>query len=81
MVRKGGAMQINIAEAKAHFSELVRKAMMGEEVVIAKDNKPLVRLVPLQPTGVRRQPGTGKDQILSISEDFDNLPSDFDEYV
>ena len=28
---------------KARLSDLVRKALLGEEVVIAKDNKPLVR--------------------------------------
>jgi prevent-host-death family protein len=44
--------QFNIAEAKAHLSELVQKAMMGEEIVIARDNKPLAMLVPIQrPTG------------------------------
>jgi prevent-host-death family protein len=40
--------QFNIAEAKAHLSELVQKAMMGEEIVIARDNKPLAMLVPIQ---------------------------------
>jgi antitoxin (DNA-binding transcriptional repressor) of toxin-antitoxin stability system len=27
--------QFNIADAKSHFSELVQKALIGEEVVIA----------------------------------------------
>jgi prevent-host-death family protein len=40
--------QFNIAEAKAHLSELVQKAMMGEEIVIARDNKPLAMLVPIK---------------------------------
>ena len=39
--------KFNVAEAKAHFSELVRKGLLGEEVIIAKDNKPLLKLVPL----------------------------------
>lgn len=37
----------NIAEAKAHFSELVTRAAAGEEIVIARSGKPLARLVPL----------------------------------
>lgn len=37
----------NIAEAKAHFSELVKRALLGEEIVIARDNKPLLRLMPV----------------------------------
>jgi prevent-host-death family protein len=39
--------QFNIADAKSHFSELVQKALLGEEIVIARDNKPLLKLVPL----------------------------------
>ena len=33
----------NIHEAKAQFSALVRKAMLGEEIIIAKDNKPVAK--------------------------------------
>jgi len=73
--------QFNIAEAKAHFSELVRRALMGEEVVIARDNKPLVRIVPVaQPAG-KRQPGSGKGQILFIADDFDAPLEDFQAYM
>jgi len=39
--------EMNIAEAKAKLSSLVQKALDGEEVVIAKDGKPVVRLVPV----------------------------------
>jgi prevent-host-death family protein len=68
----------NIAEAKAHFSELVEKAVLGEEVIVAKDNKPLVKIVPLRPA--HRIPGTGKGQILFMSPDFDAPLEDFAEY-
>lgn len=40
--------QYNIAEAKAQLSELTRRALAGEEVIIARDNTPLVRLIPVQ---------------------------------
>ncbi len=72
--------QFNIAEAKARFSELVQKAMLGEEVIIAKDNKPVLRLTPLERPLQRRQPGTGKGQILYIAPDFDETPDDFEDY-
>ena len=39
--------KFNVADAKSRFSELVQKAMVGEEVIIAKANKPVVKLVPL----------------------------------
>ncbi|HAM52758.1 MAG TPA: type II toxin-antitoxin system prevent-host-death family antitoxin [Nitrospiraceae bacterium] len=73
--------QYNIAEAKSHFSELVKLALMGEEIVIAKDNKPLVRLSPVNKGKKERLPGSAKGQILSVSPDFDELPADFKEYV
>ncbi len=68
----------NVAEAKAHFSTLVRKALQGEEVVIARDNKPLVKLVPV---GVpSRKPGSAKGMI-TIAPDFDTPMDDFADYT
>lgn len=73
--------QVNIAEAKARLSELMQKAMLGEEIVIAKDNKPLVRLVPVAPLKRTRAPGSAKGQILYIAPDFDETPADFGDYA
>lgn len=55
--------QFNIAEAKARFSELVQKTMLGEEVIIAKDGKPVAKLVPLEPPRHARKPGSAKGKI------------------
>ena len=68
--------QFNLAEAKARFSELVQKALLGEEVIVAKENKPVVRIVPIRPP--KRNPGTGKG--IWISPDFDEPIEDFREY-
>lgn len=38
-------IQVNIAEAKARFAELLRRVEAGEEVVIARGNEPVARLV------------------------------------
>lgn len=74
--------QFNIAEAKANFSSLVKKAMMGEEVIIAKDNKPILKLSPIAPEKPKKpQPGTGKGAILYIADDFDATPEGFEDYV
>lgn len=70
----------NVAEAKAHFSELVQKALLGEEVIIAKDNKPLLKLVPLQAARQPRKPGSAKGRVW-MARDFDKTPRDFKEYV
>ena len=71
----------NIAEAKTHFSKLVQKAMSGEEVIIAKDNKPVLRLAPLDKPKQPRKPGSGKGQILYVAPDFDATPEGFKDYV
>jgi prevent-host-death family protein len=70
----------NVAEAKAHFSELVRKAMSGEEVIIARDNRPVLKLVPLEKARGRRKPGSAKGQVR-MAPDFDDTPADFREYT
>ena len=72
--------QFNVAEAKARFSELVQKAVSGEEVVIARDNRPLLRLVPLSAAGGRREPGSAKGRVW-MAPDFDRTPEDFEDYV
>jgi prevent-host-death family protein len=73
--------QYNIAEAKSHFSELIKYALMGEEVVIARDNKPILKLIPVTNVKKTRQPGSAKGQIPSIAPDFADVPPDFKEYV
>jgi prevent-host-death family protein len=71
----------NIADAKAKLSSLVNRALQGEEVIIARDNKPLLKLVPVEDTPKKREPGTGKGQILFIADDFDAPLDDFKEYM
>lgn len=75
---KHKAQHYNVAEAKAHFSTLVRRALQGEEVVIARDNKPLVKLVPVEVQA--RRPGSAKGKVR-IAEDFDSPIPDFVGYV
>ncbi len=70
----------NIAQAKARFSELVNKALSGEEVVVSRDNTPLLKLVPLGPPAKPRTPGSAKGQV-HMASDFDQTPSDFQDYV
>jgi prevent-host-death family protein len=68
----------NVAEAKARLSSLVREALAGYEVVIAKDNKPLVKLVPVSARG-RRVPGSAKGTV-TMAADFDAPLDEFTEY-
>lgn len=61
---------VNIYEAKTHFSKLIDKVMNGEEVIIGKSGKPVVKLIAIQNTKPKREPGALKGQIR-ISDDFD----------
>ncbi len=69
-------MQVNIHEAKTHFSRLVSRALAGEEVIIARNGTPVVRLTSLvAPTGTRT-PGLSRG-MAEISDDFDDpLPDE-----
>jgi prevent-host-death family protein len=60
---------VNIHEAKTHLSQLIEKAVAGEEIVIAKAGKPLVRLVALEPPPFKSRIGFLKGQI-TVPEDI-----------
>ena len=63
------AVQVNVHEAKTHFSKLLARVKKGEEVVIAKAGTPIARLVPVTERPARRVPGSAKGRI-SIGPDF-----------
>lgn len=65
----------NIHEAKTHFSKLVDQAAAGEEVIIAKADKPVAKLVPYVEARKDRKPGGWEGKIW-IVDDFDELPPD-----
>jgi prevent-host-death family protein len=46
---EGQQTTYNIHDAKTHFSELVARAERGEEIVIARSGKPIVRLQLVEP--------------------------------
>ncbi len=72
--------QVDIEEAKTHLHELVDAAVNGEEIVIAKDERRLVKLVPVSQAESRPRFGSAKG-LITMSEDFDGPLEDFEEYV
>ncbi len=50
-------MQVTIHEAKTHLSKLIAAVERGEEVVIARRDKPVVRLVIEKPVKPKRTLG------------------------
>jgi prevent-host-death family protein len=71
------AEQYKLVDAKAHFSEIVQKAMLGESIIVTKENRPVVKIVPIKPAA--RTPGTGKG--IWMAPDFDEALVDFAEYT
>lgn len=49
--------QINIQAAKTHLSRIVEQVANGEEVVLAKAGKPMVKMIPYKVTKKPRTPG------------------------
>ena len=66
---------VNVHEAKTHLSRLLVQAENGEEVVIARNGKPVARLSPVRKRG-KRQPDAFKGKIVIPESFFDPLPEE-----
>jgi prevent-host-death family protein len=55
------AKQVNMHEAKTHFSKLAEAVEAGEEIVIARAGKPVMRLVKVDEVQQQIVPGFGSD--------------------
>ena len=67
---------VNIHAAKTHLSRLIEQACAGEEIVIARGNRPVVRLVPLDAAEPRKEFGSMEGVIGIGPEFFDPLPEE-----
>jgi prevent-host-death family protein len=65
----------NIHEAKSQLSKLVDRAIEGEEMIIARAGKPVVRLAPVRDSEPPRKGGQRKGK-FRIADEFDVLPDD-----
>ena len=61
---------VNIYDAKTHLSKLVDKAASGEDVVVSRNGKPLVRITRLEPPKRRIRFGLLRGKLV-VPEDFD----------
>ncbi len=66
----------NIHQAKTQLSKLIDLALAGEEVIICKSGKPVVKLTAIIEKKEIRKSGQWQGKI-EIKEDFDELPADF----
>ncbi len=72
--------QMNLAEASKNLPDLIEAALSGEEIVITKDDQPVVKLTPVSSVKRCRQPGSAKG-LVTISDDFDEPLEDFKDYM
>lgn len=80
---------MNIYDAKTNLSRLVERVESGEEIVIARNGRPVAQLVPVQRTRPARSPGSlrgrirmapdiheGDDEIADLLEGGSVLPDE-----
>lgn len=67
---------VNTHEAKTNLSRLIDEVQRGAEIVIARANRPVARLVPIREKSSTRKPGCLKGKVR-VAADFDApLPLD-----
>ncbi|HHN67469.1 MAG TPA: type II toxin-antitoxin system Phd/YefM family antitoxin [Thermopetrobacter sp.] len=64
---------VNVHEAKAHLSEYLAAVERGEEIVIARRNKPVARLVAVEPDKPKKRRPFG------LAKGMGHVPDDFNE--
>ncbi|MBN8761776.1 MAG: type II toxin-antitoxin system Phd/YefM family antitoxin [Thiobacillus sp.] len=63
-------LTVNIHDAKTQLSKLVDQAAQGEAFIIAKAGKPMVKVIPLEPSRLGFMAGE-----FSVPDDFDQMGS------
>jgi len=67
---------VTVHAAKTQLSKLIARAEAGEEVIIARRDKPVVRLVPVEQPKPKRQFGSMKGRASVGPEFFEPLPEE-----
>lgn len=71
---------VTIDAALTNLSNLIEDAIHGEEIVIEKDNKTFVKLVPVSKPKPQPVFGSAKG-LISMLDDFDAPLEDFKDYI
>ena len=67
---------VEFPELQANLTELLRRVLSGEEVVISQGGTPIARIVPIADQSLPRIPGLDRGKVV-ISPDFNEpLPED-----
>lgn len=71
-------MKVNVYEAKTHLSQLIDKAAAGEEIVIARNGRPVAKLVPITAGMEPRKLGSMRG-LIHVPDDFDDPDPEFED--
>ncbi len=72
-------MKVGVYEAKSKLSQMIDRALEGEEVVITRNGKDTVKLTPVPKKKIGDWIGMYKGQIV-IHDNFDDPLEEFEEY-
>lgn len=73
---------VKIHEAKTHFSALIADVQGGEEIIIARGDKPVAKLTRIEPREGKRVLGYDEGLPFYIADDFDEyVPEEWREYT
>jgi prevent-host-death family protein len=67
---------VTLRKAKADLSRLIARACRGENIVIARGKKPVVRLVAIEDKKGQRKPGALRGKLKVGPEFFEPLPKE-----
>ena len=70
--------QITLQNAEKSWTEILRKALEGEETIIERDGKPVAKVSPVKADEDWIGMDDGK---IWIADDFDETPEEFNEYL
>ncbi len=73
--------EFTIHAAKTNLSKLIRRALAGDEIIIAKGKKPLVKLVVIEQATNKRKVGGCSDFVKYMADDFDAPLEDMHEFM
>ena len=70
---------VSVHEAKTHLSRLIERVLAGEEIVVARNKEPVIKLVPAAPPRKKPLLGALKGKVKFDLEDgfFDPLPDEY----
>ncbi|MFH0920169.1 MAG: type II toxin-antitoxin system prevent-host-death family antitoxin [Fibrobacterota bacterium] len=70
-----------VHQAKTNLSRLIKSALRGDDIIIARGKMPVVRLAPLSPVRHKRTLGSVPDLVKRIAPDFDAPIPEFEDGV